>query len=283
MSLQRSADAFKSSMSSAANLFPSRPKPVNNPPPPPPPTSTNNGTSKRKRIVTPATAPAAQVYTQPSQITMEGQHLMTQVLQAQSYLKEKEQPLPIAEVARHLGLSLNSEVFTVFKENKNPRVWYSAENDTLEFRPLHNIRSKTDLLAFLQRQSSAQGLPVKELKEGWAGAIDAIDTLEAAGEILVVRTKKENQPRMVWGNDKTLLCEVDDDFRDLWHGIKIPPAVELVGELEGMGLKPASVDPSTLKVEVKKTAKRKRAVNRKGKVSNVHMSGILKDSKDLKK
>jgi transcription initiation factor TFIIE subunit beta len=208
---------------------------------------------------------------------------MTQVVHAQQYLKEKERPLLPSEVASYLSIPVSSEVFTVLRENKNPRIFYDAAADTLEFRPLHNIRSPTDLLAFLQRQTTAQGLPVKELKEGWAGALDAIDTLEEAGDILVIRTKKENLPRMVWGNDKTLFCDVDDEFKTLWHGIKIPPSAEIVGELEAMGLKPASVDPSTVKVEVKRQQKRKRAVNRRGKVSNVHMSGILKDSKDLRK
>ena len=208
---------------------------------------------------------------------------MTQVVHAQQYLKEKERPLRISEVASYLSLPTSSEVFTVLRENKNPRIYYDDENETLEFRPLHNIRSRTDLLAYLQRQTTAQGLPVKELKEGWAGATDAVDVLEAAGDILVVRTKKENQPRMVWGNDKTLACEVDDEFKTLWHGIKIPPAAELVGQLESMGLKPASVDPATVKVEVKKQVRRKRAVNRRGKISNVHMNGILKDSKELRK
>ena len=56
-----------------------------------------------------------------------------------------------------------------------------------------------------------------------------------------------------------------------------------MGELQSLGLKPASVDPATIKVDVKRPVKRKRAVNGRGKVSNVHMSGILKDSKDLRK
>jgi len=285
MSLQRSATAFKTSLSSAADLIPSRPKPIPQAqqaaaaPGPPPPAAKR----KRPNTNTPVVAPSAQVYAQPSVNSLAGQHLMTQVLHAQSYLKDKERPLRPQEVASYLSLPLTSEVFQVLRENSNPRIHYDADADTFEFRPLHNIRSKTDLLAFLQRQTTAQGLAVKELKEGWAGAIDAIDVLEKSGDILVIRTKKENLPRMIWGNDKTLTCEVDDEFRELWHGIKIPPAAELVGELEGMGLKPASVDPSTLKVEVKKQQKRKRAVNRRGKVSNVHMSDILKDSKDLRK
>ncbi|CCX04757.1 Similar to Transcription initiation factor IIE subunit beta; acc. no. P79011 [Pyronema omphalodes CBS 100304] len=269
MSLNREREAFKKSVANAADLFPSRPKPIPAAAAPPPPPTT---TVKRKRqVATPAT-PSAVVYSQPAATSLGGQHIMTQVVHAQQYLKEKERPLRPHEVASYLSIHVTSEVFTVLKENKNPRIYYDAVNDTLEFRPLHNIRSPTDLLAFLQRQTTAQGLPVKELKEGWAGALDAIDTLEEAGDILVIRTKKENLPRMV-----------DEEFKTLWHGIKIPPAAEIVGELESMGLKPASVDPSSVKVEQKKTQKRKRAVNRRGKVSNVHMNGILKDSKDLRK
>ncbi|KAI5818823.1 hypothetical protein BZA77DRAFT_306493 [Pyronema omphalodes] len=281
MSLNRDREAFKKSVANAADLFPSRPKPIPAAaaPPPPPPTMT---VKRKRQVATPAT-PSAVVYSQPATTSLGAQHIMTQVVHAQQYLKEKERPLRPHEVASYLSIHVSSEVFTVLKENKNPRIYYDAVNDTLEFRPLHNIRSPTDLLAFLQRQTTAQGLPVKELKEGWAGALDAIDTLEEAGDILVIRTKKENLPRMVWGNDKTLFCEVDEEFKNLWHGIKIPPAAEIVGELESMGLKPASVDPSSVKVEQKKTQKRKRAVNRRGKVSNVHMNGILKDSKDLRK
>ena len=282
MSLQRSADAFKSSMSSAADLFPARPKPIVKPAAAPVVSPSTN--VKRKRIITTqTTTPASTVYNQPATTALQGQHIMTQVLHAQQYLKEKERPLRPADVASYLSLPVTSVVFTVLKENKNPRIRYDAENDTLEFRPLHNIRSATDLLAFLQRQTTAQGLPVKDLKDGWAGAIDAIDTLESAGDILVVRTKKENQPRMVWCNDKTLFCDIDDEFRGLWHTVKIPVEAEMVFELQKLGLKPASVDPATIKVDVKRPVKRKRAVNRRGKVSNVHMSGILKDSKDLRK
>lgn len=239
---------------------------------------------KRKRIITtPTTTAASPVYSQPATTALQGQHLMTQVVHAQQYLKEKERPLRPSDVASYLSIPIFSEVFTVLKENKNPRIHYDAENDTLEFRPLHNIRSAADLLAFLQLQNTAQGLPVKDLKDGWSGAIDAIDTLESAGDILVVRTKKENQPRMVWGNDKTLFCDIDDEFKELWHGIKIPVEAEIVGELVKMGLKPASVDPATIKKEVKRPAKRKKAVNRRGKVSNMHMAGILKNSTELRR
>jgi len=125
---------------------------------------------------------------------------------------------------------------------------------------------------------------VKELKEGWSGAMEVINNLEADREILVTRTKKDNQPRMVWINDKTLDSEVDDEFKDIWHRVKIPPPGELPGELQKLGTKPTSVDPASIKKEVKPAHKgRKKAANRRIKITNKHMSNILKDTKDLRK
>jgi transcription initiation factor TFIIE subunit beta len=199
------------------------------------------------------------------------------------YLKEKERPLRPLDIASYLSIPVDSAVFNILKNNE--RITFNSTTDTLEFRPLHNIRSAMDLLKFLQSQTTAQGLSVKELKEGWAGAMDAIEGLERSGDILVTRTKKDNAARMVWSNDKTLKCDIDQDFRDMWHKIRIPGTAEIVGDLEKMGLKPASVDPATVKKEVKSGGQkgRKRAVNRRAKVSNTHMSGILKDSKDLRR
>lgn len=126
------------------------------------------------------------------------------------------------------------------------------------------------------------GLSVKELKDGWAKALETIDELEASGDILVTRTKKDNQPRMVWGNDKTLDVDVDQEFVDIWQSIKIPTAEELPGLLEEQGMKPASLDPAKMKKEVKKEVKKKRANNRRGKTTNTHMQSILMDSKTLR-
>lgn len=166
----------------------------------------------------------------------------------------------------------------------NERITWNPTNGTLEYKPIHNIRSAQALLAHLQQQTTAQGLSVKELKDGWAGAIETIADLEENGDILVTRTKKDNQPRMVWINDKTLDIEIEDEFKLIWHKINIPPAAELPGELEKQGLKPTSVDPATVKKETKNNQqKKRRSQNRRVKVSNTHMSGILKDSKDLKR
>ena len=282
MSLQKSHAAFTKSLAGAADKLPARPKP---PPPPAQPTpaaTPTPGTPKRKRVVQQSrpTAPSI-VYSQPTDTALMGQHILTQVHHAVQYLKEKERPLTPDDVAGYLSIQMTPALLDILKRNE--RITYNAANNTFAFRPKHNIRSATALVGYLQQLPTAQGLLVKELKDGWAGALEAVDQLEADGEILVTRTKKDNQARMVWGNDKTLDVDVDDEFKAIWHRILIPPNEELPGQLEALGLKPTSEDPSKLKKEVKKDSKRKRANNRRAKVSNTHMSGILKDSKDLRR
>ena len=103
---------------------------------------------------------------------------------------------------------------TVLKTNE--RVVYDPKTETYAFKPIHDIRNSQQLLGYLQRMTTAQGLSVKELKDGWSGAIDTIDDLEASKDILVTRTKKDGQARMVWINDKTLNVDVDPgEFRFL--------------------------------------------------------------------
>jgi len=281
MSLDKQAAAFTRSVQAQAGLAGQR-RTVAVPQPGPPSTTTPQTTLKRKKVVDRSKpAPAPVVYSQPTDTSLMGQHILTQVHHAVQFLKSRESPQTIQQMASYLSIDMTPSLLEILKRNE--RITYDAAADTFEFKPIHNIRSAQALLAFLQQQTTAQGLSVKELKDGWSGAIDTIADLEERSEILVTRTKKDNQPRMVWINDRTLDVEVEEEFRNIWHKVVIPPPAELPGELEKAGLKPTSVDPATVKKDVKAAQKgRKRAVNRRVKISNTHMSGILKDSKDLK-
>jgi hypothetical protein len=65
-----------------------------------------------------------------------------------------------------------------------------------------NFRSKADLLTEIQRQTrKGGGIPVRALKESWKEAPQAIEELEADGEVLVTRTLKDGQLRMVFWNE----------------------------------------------------------------------------------
>ena len=65
-----------------------------------------------------------------------------------------------------------------------------------------NLRSKAALLTEIQRQTrKGGGISVRSLKESWKEAPQAIEELEQEGEVLVMRTLKDGQSRVVFWNE----------------------------------------------------------------------------------
>lgn len=65
-----------------------------------------------------------------------------------------------------------------------------------------NFRNKASLLTEIQRQTrKGGGISVRALKESWKEAPTAIEELEKEGEVLVTRTVKDGQLRMVFWNE----------------------------------------------------------------------------------
>ena len=123
---------------------------------------------------------------------------------------------------------------------------------------------------------------MRALRDGWPGAEDAINGLESAGKLLVTRNKKDDHAKMVWPNDPSLRFEMDDEFRGMWHKIRLPEAGAVAEELEREGLTPTNksrVVRAKAKVAEKKTKKPRKS----GKTTNTHMVGVLRDYSHLKK
>ncbi len=203
-----------------------------------------------------------------------GEHLSTQMFHAVSFIKEHDRPVRVDELQANFNYPIG-DLLPLLKGVD--RIRYNAENDTLEYLSLYSIRSDEDLLSFLRSQQTAKGVSVKELKDGWNGCLDAIERLEKSNDIIVLRTKKENSPRLVWANRDVPLGQIEEEFVENWNKIKLPPPPELPKCLEDVGLKPTSVDPATIKKAPKKANERKQKKPRRGKITNVHMRGILKD------
>ena len=112
--------------------------------------------------------------------------------------------------------------------------------------------------------------------------MDSINKLEKEGKLLVTRNKKDGQARMVWPDDPSLTIHIDDEFKNIWHKIKLPAADALADELEREGLTPTNKARGVKakpKVQEKKTKKPRKS----GKTTNTHMIGILRDYSHLKK
>lgn len=66
----------------------------------------------------------------------------------------------------------------------------------------YSFRNKAALMTEIQRQTrKGGGISVRALKESWKEAPQAIEELEAEGDVLVTRTAKDGQPRMVFWNE----------------------------------------------------------------------------------
>ncbi|KAI9806076.1 MAG: hypothetical protein M1833_004483 [Piccolia ochrophora] len=287
--LQKQIDAFQTNLSSTSKKLSTKrglDAPHSVPTPPSAPGTPSKNELKRKR----ADVPAA-VYSQPAD-TGTGRNIMTQVTYAVEYLKSKETAQPLSQILSYLSLKspdTQRNISMILKRHE--RIEYkrdpghaSWDSGTYRFRPIHNIRSANELLAFLVNQPTAQGLSVRELKDGWSGAEDAIDTLESRNQILVTRNKKDNHAKMVWANDPSLAQNVEGEFQHLWFRIALPGKDDTPRELERAGLKPTSDDPATRIAAPTNEKKKKQKKPRKGgRTTNLHMQGILRDYSSIKK
>jgi transcription initiation factor TFIIE subunit beta len=293
--LEKSQAAFASNVASAASKV-SKPRTLAAPASPAPSHASSQGDGKDKDLKRKRETPASgQIYSQPSD-TGYGQDAFTQVTYIIEFLKKKGDAKTFQEVLEYLSQVHISEqakktLSGILRKhariqwnpnlNLNAQTWDSG---TYQHRPIIAVRSKTDLIAYLQRRGDAQGVSVKELKDGWPDCEEALSELEAKHRILVTRTKKDNHARMVWSNDPTLYHPVDLEFTKMWYGIKLPDPDDLVRKLIEAGQKPASEDPSKrIKAPAKPKEKKKRPPRKGGRTTNTHMEHLLRDYDHLKR
>lgn len=294
--LDKQSAAFSSGVASAASKV-SKPRSLAAPaaaPSPAPSHTSSNGDSKelkRKRDL-----PAQNVvYSQPA-ITGYGQDAFTQVTYIIEFLKKKGEAKTFKEVLEYLS-QVNAPEQTkralASILRKHGRVTWIPDSDlksqswdsgSFKHRPIIAVRSKTELIAYLQRKSDAQGVSVKELKDGWPDCEEALTDLELEHRILVTRTKKDNHARMVWANDASLYHNVDYDFIKMWNDIKLPDTDDLVKKLMDAGQKPASEDPSKrAKAAPKDNPRKKKPARKGGRTTNTHMEHLLQNYDHLRK
>lgn len=234
--------------------------------PPEPATTVKEEEPSKKQKLTPL---AATMYN----MNAGGSHKSTQFLHAMEYLKRVERPVTFEELQSYLSFPVEP-LMQLLHDSTHLRV----QGDTVTYVSKFGVYSADDLLRYLNNSQSFQGLPVKDLKDGWSGALPTIANLEAEQKIIVLRNRKDNSPRLIWPNKGGAIGKVDPKFVSLWQSARVPSANDLPGNLERVGLKPSSVDPSKVKREPKapqeKKAKRRTP---RTKITNTHMKGLLKD------
>jgi transcription initiation factor TFIIE subunit beta len=282
---QDKVSAFRQGLASAANNLSRAPAKgsARASPSPAPSQAYSKVDLKRKRP-----EPNATVFSQPAD-TGTGKHIMTQVTYAIDYIKNKATAQRYEDLVSYLSLqNQGSDHVKAVKLvlQRHNKVIYDPQGfdgkGSYAYRPKHNIRNGDQLLGYLQAQTTAQGLPVKDLVDGWPDAEDDIRALENEHKLLVIRNKKDDHARMVWPDDPTLNQRIDPEFQSIWHNVRLPDPEALVDELEKSGLLPANKSQASKKV-TKAPEKKAKKTRKSGKTTNTHMVGILRDYSHLKK
>ncbi|BGP58004.1 hypothetical protein JCM8202_001758 [Rhodotorula sphaerocarpa] len=210
-----------------------------------------------------------------------GRHWQTQLAIAVAFLKQHNAPIRLEDLAIRSGIEpllSNPELQNGLRQHE--RVRFDERTSLVSYKPDFVLNSKSDLLVLLRRNSPTGGLPVKKLRESWAGVTAAIEELEREGRVLVTRTGKnpqhggEGQMKMVFLDDIGRERDpLDQEFKDLWHSLKTPIGDELAQELQAAGLTASSAAPPPPTTNKKKAKGRKGpgSSNRRFKITNVHL------------
>ncbi|KAG1894445.1 uncharacterized protein F5891DRAFT_1062754 [Suillus fuscotomentosus] len=296
MSLTKDADSFKRALHRQDyTSWHSQPAPLNSSssasasvstPAPAPTTaeSTSTPSTKKKRPKTNI------VYSQPAD-TGTGTNVNTQLVYAIDHLKSTHNPMRLQDIAIVTNTPLETDVVLLEKFKSHDKILWDPKTDLYSYRHEFSFRNKVALLTEIQRQTrKGGGIPVRALKESWKEAPQAIEELEKEGEVLVTRTVKDGQLRMVFWNeikpdDESGGKHVEKEFFDLWHSLKVPNDVDLLKALHAEGLQataeetPIPKAPSNMKKKGKRSAPRQR----QAKITNTHLKGEIDLSKDYER
>jgi len=181
---------------------------------------------------------------------------------------------------------LDSNTVLLERFKAHDRVIYDAKTDLYSYRHDFTFRNKAALLTEIQRHTrKGGGLSVRALKDSWKEAPQAIEELEKEGDVLVTRTTKDQQMRMVFYNElkpreDTGGMPVEQEFKDLWAGLKVPPDADLLRALSSEGLKATEAETIIPRTSMKKKGKKSAPRHRPVRITNVHLKGELDLSKD---
>ncbi|KAJ8468859.1 hypothetical protein ONZ45_g17091 [Pleurotus djamor] len=157
--------------------------------------SSKDGSPKKKRPKTNV------VYSQPAD-TGTGMNVNTQLVYAVNYLKSTPNPMRLQDIAIVTNTPLDTDRVLLEKFKSHDKIQWDPKTDLYSYKHEFNFRNKVSLLTEIQRQTrKGGGIPVRALKESWKEAPQAIEELEKEGEVLVTRTTKDGQLRMVFWNE----------------------------------------------------------------------------------
>jgi len=220
------------------------------------------------------------VYSQPAD-TGTGIHSNTQLVYAVDFLKSSGNgnPMRLDDIAIHTNIpALSTDESLIVKFRGHDRVVYDPKTDLYSYRSDYSFRNKASLLTEIQRHTkTGGGLSVRSLKDSWKEAPQAIEDLEGEGEVLLIRTTKDGQMKMVFYNEVKKADggeAVEKEFNDLWHSLEVPADADLVKSLQSEGLQTTASETVAPRLPQSKNRKGKKPRQRQSRITNTHKMDI---------
>ncbi|KAJ1549995.1 hypothetical protein HK405_001693, partial [Cladochytrium tenue] len=141
-------------------------------------------------------------------------------------LKEQDgEPMQMAALSAKVGFNIiqTAELMDLWKANE--KIGFDMGSKTIWYKHDFVIRGKNDILRHLMATVRTGTTEVKELKETFPAAVDAIEELERAGLVLVVRGKDGQPP------EAPPRYPSSTEFQSYWHNITMPEESDLLKEL----------------------------------------------------
>ncbi|EJD46963.1 transcription initiation factor IIE, beta subunit [Auricularia subglabra TFB-10046 SS5] len=213
------------------------------------------------------------VFSQPAD-TGTGSNVNTQLVYAVKHLKDNGNPMRLQDLAILSNLPLMSDQHLLERFKGHDRVLHDEKTGLFSYRHDFNLKNKATLLTEIQRHArNGGGLSVRQLKESWKEAPAAIDELEKEGEVLVTRTLKDGQMKMVfWNEVRAPEPPVEDEFRSMWHSLVVPPEADMLRVLRAEGLQATQGESAVARGPApKKKGKKSGPRQRQVRIMNTHL------------
>ncbi|KAI9323983.1 hypothetical protein DFJ73DRAFT_874688 [Zopfochytrium polystomum] len=213
--------------------------------------------------------------------------LQRQLLDMLTILKEQDgEPMQFNVLAAKVGFSIiqTAELMDLWQSSE--KIGFDMATKSIWYKHDLRIRGKEDIVRHLQSTIHVGATDVKELKETYPPAVEAILELEKAGEVLVIRGKDGN-PRLVYYNSLNLKKPEDGDetprypssaeFQPYWKKVVVPQDSDILVELGAAGLTTAETGP---KITATARPQAKKKAGRRIKITNTHLDPDIDLTKD---
>jgi len=159
----------------------------------------------------------------------------------------------------------------------NPKIHF--ENGRYSYQGMYNINNKNDLLELIAHSSG--GILLNNLKDCYAQVEADVKALVAERKIFSIKNADIGTDVLFY-NNQVYSIHINEEFKKMWHDIKVPDEIDLQNRLKDLGIKSqgdidelnASATKKRKPTEAKKSKKQKKAKV----LTNTHLKELI-DSK----